>query len=77
MLVDFESDRRWFADEREWKWKLPPPAPWPLRLPIVRAVRAAWLSFRGDRHFAEYRTAGMARGGYDDWVLYAIALGWR
>ena len=76
MFADVESDRRWFDDQREWGWKLPPRAPWPLRLPIVRAIRAAWLSSRADRHFAAFRTLGMARGGYDAWVVYAIARGW-
>lgn len=67
------SDRRWAVDGERFGWLLPPRAPWLLRLPGVRHVRAYRLAWRIERHYAA--VPGI-RSGYDEWCLYAIARGW-
>lgn len=70
------QDRAWIADGDSCGWSLPAPAPWLLRLPIVRGVRAVLAAWKLERHYAVYGVMGLARSGYDEWVVYAIARGW-
>lgn len=72
-----ENDRRWRDDATINNWVLPFVAPWPLRLPIVRAMRAVWHSIQTERHYRRWSMIGsLARSGYDEWVIYAVARGW-
>lgn len=76
MFVDVESDKRWMTDGERHGWVPPRPASQWLRLPLVRAIRASIVSRRVERHYAPWDARGMARSGYDAWVVYAIARGW-
>ncbi len=73
-------DEEWRRVGRIEGWRLPTPAPWPLRLWGVRYVRAAVASARLiQRHELwrhELRHAAEASSTYEDWVVYAIARGW-
>lgn len=71
-----EDDKRWHEDQRRNGWRLPQPAVWPLRWPVVRHIRAAVLGWRVDRHNQAWAGVGLVPRGYDEWVLYAIARGW-
>jgi hypothetical protein len=53
-------------------YPMPSPAPWLLRLPGVRHVRAMVLSFRINRHYDFWRSMGMMGG----WTETEIAV-WR
>lgn len=73
------QDDRWRADALDWGYKLPPPAPWPLRLPIIRHVRWFWNAWQVERWAEAWGSVGIGVGGsnpYDRWVLYAIYRGW-
>lgn len=72
-----EYDKRWQDDAALNNWRLPFKAPWPLRLPIIRNVRAAWHALQTERHYQRWSMLGaMSRTGYDEWVIYAVARGW-
>lgn len=69
-----ESDKRWYEDKELNNWKLPPPANYFLRLPVIRHVRAAILIYRVERHYKNIPFG--LRTGYDEWIIYAIVRGW-
>ena len=71
-----EDVRAWLHDAQEFGWKLPPPAPWWLRLWGVRHIRALGCAYRVARHQAIWGALGLLSSGYDEWVLFAIARGW-
>lgn len=55
---------------------LPPPAPWPWRLPVVRHIRAIWTAWKIDRHYAAWGSIGAlpVNAEYDRRCVEAI---WR
>lgn len=66
---------RWLEDARMNGWKMPS-APWWKRLPVVRHIRAAYLTGQVVRHQAFWtRATGALHSGYDHWVLWGIAQG--
>jgi len=71
-----EHDLRWNEVRETWGWKLPPPAFWLWRLPIIRHVRYLVGVFRVEAHARRWASIGRPASGYDHWVLYAIARGW-
>jgi len=71
-----DSDVQWRRDRDHWDWTLPPPAPRPLRWPVIRWFRAVALTWRINRHYAPWGALGFLWTGYDDWVLYAVRRGW-
>ncbi len=71
-MTDME---RWERDGKQFKWELPEPAAWPWRLSVIRHIRAAWHASRAESHYAVFASLGMARSGYDEWVIYAIRRG--
>ena len=76
VTIKTEDDKRWAADRDKLGWTLPAPAAWWLRLPVIRKFRAVFIMIGMERHYAVWGAVGMARSGYDEWVLYAIARGW-
>lgn len=75
-MTEFEiNTARWREHGEQNHWTLPPPAPWPLRLPIIRQLRAAWGTWQVERHYEAFAPLGLVRTGYDEWVLWAIARG--
>ena len=52
-----------------------PSAPWWMRLPAVRHVRAVIYRVEVRQWNAAMRSVGMVPSGYDDWVVYGIAKG--
>jgi hypothetical protein len=56
-------------------WKLPFIAPWPMRLPGVRHLRAMYAYWQIERHYSIIQPMGLIRTGYDEWVVWAIARG--
>jgi hypothetical protein len=72
-----EIDPQWKADGERHGWRLPPPAPLPLRLPVLRHLRALVFACRIEREYSRgLGVLGPVRLGYDDWVLYAITRGY-
>ncbi len=74
-----DSDIRWQRDKDEHGWQLPPRASWPLRLPIIRNIRGAWIMSRAEKYAFGFASMGIGIGGvsqYDRWVIYAIFRGW-
>lgn len=72
-----DSDLSWQIDGLINNWMLPRPAPYPLRLPVIRNVRAIILSYQVLRHEDMVSRVGLGfPTGYDQWVLYAIRRGW-
>lgn len=74
-----KSERIWREDKERYGWTLPRPAAWPLRLPVVRNIRCAWLSVKAERFAMGWNSLGIGIGWipqYDRWVLYAISRGW-
>lgn len=71
-----KDDDLWEKDAERFGWELPFRASWPWRLPVIRRFRAVWHALKVDRHYAFYSRLGLARTGYDEWVIYAIARGW-
>ncbi len=75
MMSENTDLKRWKADGDRNGWTLPPAAPWPMRLTIIRHVRAVWNTMQVERHYAVFAQYGLVRSGYDEWVIYAIARG--
>ncbi|KTS09766.1 hypothetical protein SB2_11985 [Methylobacterium radiotolerans] len=78
-IIQMDEDNAWRRDGERHGWTLPPKAAWPLRLPIIRAFRAAWLDYRVHKAASDWASAGIGVGGpnqRDLWILYAIARGW-
>lgn len=78
-LIREDDDRAWRRDGEANGWTLPPKAAWPLRLPIIRLIRAAWLEDRACKAASEWATVGIGVGGpnpRDRWVIYAVSRGW-
>ncbi len=71
-----DDEVRWNIDQRQMKWKLPPPAPRFYRLPVIRRIRAIYLGIQIEKHYGFWSAMGSVRSGYDGWVLYAIQRGW-
>lgn len=74
-----EDERTWRKDAERYGWALPPKAAWPLRLPIIRTIRWAWLDYRVHKAAANWAAVGIGVGGpnqRDLWILYAVARGW-
>ena len=71
-----EADEDWRKDRDERRWSLPAKAPWPLRLPVIRHIRAAYARIQVERHYSCGLGMIGIRTGYDDWVCYAIQRGW-
>ncbi len=72
------DDEVWRSHGEREGWSLPFVRPWPLRLPVIRTIRAVWFSWRVDSHAHAWGSIGIGCGGiqpYDGWVLYAIATG--
>jgi hypothetical protein len=70
------ADERWRKDRDDFGWKLPAPAAWPWRLPVIRHIRAAYNRLRIERHYIMGWGSFGVRSGYDEWVVYAIQRGW-
>ena len=73
-----DDDKLWREHGEREGWVLPFRAAWPLRLPVVRTVRALWYSWRVTRWARLWRAIGIGFGNitpFDNWVLYAIATG--
>jgi hypothetical protein len=68
-------DEEWREVGQSHGWRLPPPAPWPLRIWGVRYVRAAVATVQFVRK-SELWESEECSSNYDDWVIYAIARGW-
>jgi hypothetical protein len=51
-----------------------PVASWPLRLPIIRHIRAMWFCYRCNRHYAFYQSIGMLGGWSEDEIGYWQAI---
>lgn len=78
-LIREDDDRAWRRDGEANGWTLPSKAAWPLRLPIIRLIRAAWLEDRACKAASEWATIGIGVGGpnpRDRWVIYAVSRGW-
>src|SRR5208282_2713518 len=69
-------DEEWREVGRSHGWKLPPAAPWPLRLWGIRYVRAPVASARLIQQNQLWLSLGCFPSSYDDWVIYAIVRGW-
>ena len=72
-MTDLE---RWKEDAADFGWTMPS-ASWWKRLPIIRHIRAAWLGWKVERHYALWKAMGAMQTGYDSWVLYGIAHGFE
>jgi hypothetical protein len=73
------SEEIWREEQARHGWQLPPPAAWPLRLPIIRNIRGAWLHYRVEKFAGAWASVGIGIGGpnqYDLWVVYAVKRGW-
>jgi len=51
-----------------------PVAAWPLRLPIIRHIRAMVFCYRCNRHYAFYHSIGMLGGWSDAEIEYWTAI---
>jgi hypothetical protein len=71
-----EDDQLWREDGERRGWRLPPPAPWPMRLPGVRHLRAVWMTFWIEQHYRYGLGSIGIRTGYDEWVTHAVWRGW-
>jgi hypothetical protein len=72
-----EDDKVWHQQRVQNRWELPPPAVHWKRLPVIRHIRAAVLSFAVELHYSRWASIGcFRRTGYDRWVIYAIYRGW-
>ncbi|TXN22083.1 hypothetical protein [Methylobacterium sp. WL19] len=74
-----DDDAAWRADGDRNGWFLPNKAAWPLRLPIVRWLRASLADYRIHRAASQWASAGVGLGPpnqRDLWVIYAISRGW-
>ena len=66
---------RWKADGERFGWVMPT-AVWWKRTLFIRRIRAFWHAIQLDRHNRFYRQMmGALPTGYDEWVLYGIAMG--
>ena len=63
---------KWLEDGEKFGWEMPR-AVWWKRLPVIRHVRAAYLSARVEFHNDFWLSAGLIPTGYDNWVLWGIA----
>lgn len=72
------DEQRWHEDRLRHRWSLPRKAMWPLRLPVIRHIRAVITGWRAESYAAAWSSVGIGAGvsGYDRWVMYAIARGW-
>lgn len=71
-MTDLE---KWEEDGRDFGWVMPPAAWWK-RLPVIRHVRAAYLSHKVDEYQQLLtRATGALHSGYDRWVIWGIAHG--
>lgn len=50
------------------------PAPWPLRLPVIRHIRAAVLTWRIERHYDLWRSLGRPGGWTTDEIAWVEAI---
>ena len=72
-----EDEKLWHEQKAHHGWKLPPPAARWKRLPVIRHIRAAFLSVAVELHYSRWASVGFfGRTGYDRWVIYAIYRGW-
>lgn len=77
-MIESEDDRVWREHGEREGWTLPFVAPWPLRLPGIRIIRAAWHSWRATQWARGWGAIGIGLGQiepYDNWVIYAVATG--
>jgi len=77
-ILRADEDAKWRADGERHGWEILP-ASWPLRLPVIRFFRWAWLDYRTHANAAHWAAVGIGVGGpnqRDLWVLYAIRRGW-
>jgi hypothetical protein len=71
------DDVRWQEDGIKNDWRLPFKRAWPLRMPVVRHIRAMLIAIGTERHYRRWAMIGaIGRSGYDEWVTYAVARGW-
>ena len=71
------SYKLWKEEGEKNDWKMPNAPLWK-RLPIIRRIRAAIISHRMERHYAQWRAVGAVfRQPYDDWALWGIAHGFE
>jgi hypothetical protein len=70
-MPKMEPMNDWEVAAAENGWEMPPAPKWK-RLPIIRHVRAIWLSQQVARHNYFYGQIGLAPTGYDEWVCAGI-----
>lgn len=76
-MRELDDDAKlWREDGDRYGWVLPKPAAWPLRLPVIRHIRAAWNAYWIEQHYRHGLGSIGLRTGYDEWALYAIWRGW-
>jgi hypothetical protein len=64
----------WEQDAIDFGWVMPTAPRWK-RLPVIRHVRAIWLSGKVARQTYAYIQFGFIPSGYDKWVLRGIWIG--
>jgi hypothetical protein len=64
----------WEEDGKRFGWVMPKAARWK-RLPVIRRFRAVFHSIRLERHNRFWAVQGCLISGYDEWVLFGIAMG--
>lgn len=65
---------RWRQDGERNGWQMPTAPRWK-RLPIIRRIRAAHHAARVWRHDAAWSAFGLVPTGYDEWVIFGMAMG--
>lgn len=60
--LQWDQDAAWRKDAERNGWTLPPKAVWPLRLPGVRFIRAAWMDYRVSKASSQWASVGIGLG---------------
>lgn len=64
----------WERDGIDFGWVMPTAPLWK-RLPVIRHVRAMYLTIQVSRHNQFWLAMGAVPNGYDAWVLHGIFIG--